>query len=196
MKHITMKMWEEAGSFDRVAVPGDIVDEEIVEEMMNNVPPLYYHSSYRQCGEPANHCKVPERDWYAPTYTTFKKNTDGVWVYVGECFKGESKHQSNTPPVIKAENVVAVHPEFKSYDKDSVRTTTISVDVLNVILKNAGSDLVIYKRSEEDSPCKMSSFSNQNVPHQVIAGSILGIRIVHWEWDESGEFVEIIYKKG
>ncbi|MBQ7818485.1 MAG: hypothetical protein IJ341_02190 [Bacteroidales bacterium] len=99
-KHITMKMWEEAGSFDRVAVPGDTVDEEIVEEMMNNVPPLYYHSAYRQCGEPADHRKDVEHGWYAPVYTTFKKNSDGVWIYVGECFKGESEHQSNKLPVV------------------------------------------------------------------------------------------------
>lgn len=99
-KHITMKMWERAGSFDKIANPGDTVDEEIVEQFMNCLPPLYYWSTYRQCGEPTKHCKVPgHNDLYAPTYTTFKK-IDGVWVYVGDCFKGKSEHQTDTPPII------------------------------------------------------------------------------------------------
>ena len=100
-KHITMQMWADAGSFDKVANPGDTVDEEIVEQFMGCVPPLYYHSTYKQCGEPVSHCKVPGHDWYAPTYATFKK-IDGVWVYVGDCFKGKSEHQTDTPPIVSA----------------------------------------------------------------------------------------------
>lgn len=99
-KHITMQLWEKAGSFDKIASPGDTVDEEIVELFMNCIPPLYYQSDYRQCGEPVKHCRLPENDsLYAPTYMTFKR-IDGVWVFVGDCFRGKSEHQTDTPYVV------------------------------------------------------------------------------------------------
>lgn len=91
-KHITMKMWEEARSWENVGVPGDTVDEEIVEQFLNCVPPASNRAGYMQCGEPYSHEPVEGKKWYAPTYTTFAKTgEDGKWVYCGECFRGETE---------------------------------------------------------------------------------------------------------
>ena len=43
---------------------------------------------------------------------------------------------------------------------------------------------------------KISSKSTENTPHTVIAGEILGIRIMDWRWDSSGNYVEILYRQG
>lgn len=108
-KHITMEDW--TGSFDKIASPGDTVDEEIAMHFLNCLPPLVQRRDYFQCSEPVydaerivyehskpdpetgcseakSICKMPYQ-----TFTTFYKNTEGVWVYAGNCFKGESVHR-------------------------------------------------------------------------------------------------------
>lgn len=194
-KHITMEMWEEAISFDKIAVPGDTVDEEIVDEMLNSVPSLFCYSKYRQCGEPVEHCQIPYSKLCAPVYTTFKMRSDGKWVYIGNCFKGESIHRESPRP-------------NEDDDKNTVYKTSFPIDILNNVFRNLGSDLKIFKRSEEKSECNMSSWASDNTtPHTVIAGRLLGINIVNWYWDTNSywnhcdtdtvtECVVIEYTKG
>ena len=38
-KLVTMEDWAEAGDFDKAANPGDMVEEEIVDEFLNCLPP-------------------------------------------------------------------------------------------------------------------------------------------------------------
>ena len=38
-KHITVAEWELAGEFTKAAEPGDTVDEEIVDNFLNVMPP-------------------------------------------------------------------------------------------------------------------------------------------------------------
>ena len=52
-KLISMEDW--TGNFSDIASPGDLVDEEIVDEMINCVPPACMKSSCTQCGEPYSH---------------------------------------------------------------------------------------------------------------------------------------------
>ena len=47
-KHITVAEWELAGEFTKAAEPGDTVDEEIVDNFLNVMPPAAVSSDYLQ----------------------------------------------------------------------------------------------------------------------------------------------------
>ena len=46
-----MADWYRARSFDKAAIPGDAVEDAIVEEFVNCLPPTTYRKSLVQCGE-------------------------------------------------------------------------------------------------------------------------------------------------
>lgn len=97
-KHVTMKMWEEAGSFDRIAKAGDTVDDLIAMEFMNSMPPILLGRdedgiSFFQNSEPYSHELTDNGKFYAPTYGTFERK-DGKWYYLGNCFRGERKDRT------------------------------------------------------------------------------------------------------
>ena len=71
--HIIMQMWAEAGSFDRIAKAGNSVDEEIVEQFRNALPPIYNGENLLQADGAYSHILVEELGVYAPTYATFKR---------------------------------------------------------------------------------------------------------------------------
>lgn len=99
--HITMQMWAEAGSFDRIAKAGDSVDEEIVEQFRNSLPPICNGKEFMQAGGAYSHILVKDLGVYAPTYATFKKyilpetNPEGVWVYMGNCLRHDTRDCTN-----------------------------------------------------------------------------------------------------
>lgn len=69
---------------------GDLVEDEIVNELLNCLPPACMRSDCSQLGEPANH-RVDEKDGkLKPTYSTFKEISVGIWEYCGDCFRGEN----------------------------------------------------------------------------------------------------------
>lgn len=86
---ITMKMWEDAKYFSDIAKVGDEVEEAIVDEFANCVPPKIFNTNYVQCGEPYSHELEEKTGRYRATYTTFERE-DGRWVYRGHCFLGEN----------------------------------------------------------------------------------------------------------
>lgn len=93
MKHITKEVWN--GFFTRIAEPGDTVDQEIIHEMMNAQSPVRVGDGYLQPG--GAFAFIPDENGnIRPTYMTFKKNQDGVWVYYGTCFPGETIHHPET----------------------------------------------------------------------------------------------------
>ena len=47
-KLVTMEDWAEAGDFDKAANPGDMVEEEIVDEFLNCLPPAKMGYGYLQ----------------------------------------------------------------------------------------------------------------------------------------------------
>lgn len=49
-KLVTMEDWAEAGDFDKAANPGDMVEEEIVDEFPNCLPPAKMGYGYLQVG--------------------------------------------------------------------------------------------------------------------------------------------------
>lgn len=87
-KIVTMKDWEAARSFDQAAKPGDLVDEAIVWEFLNCLPPVTNRRNLMQCGEPYSHEEDPETGRWRATYATFHRTEEG-WVYCGNCFAGE-----------------------------------------------------------------------------------------------------------
>ena len=69
---------------------GDLVEEDIVDDGIDAVPPACMRSTCMQIGEAAD-TRVDENTGYMRnTYETFKRIADGVYEYCGKCFKGEN----------------------------------------------------------------------------------------------------------
>lgn len=68
---------------------GDLVEQEIVDNLMDSLPPVCMRSDCSQIGEPASH-KEDTNGNYKATYATFKKVAEGIWEYCGDCFRGEN----------------------------------------------------------------------------------------------------------
>ena len=88
--------WSAAGDFEKAAKPGDLVDEEIVEEFVNCLPPTTLRGDLVQAGEPYSHQYDPEAERWRATYTTFAK-VEGEWTYCGKCFVGKTKEPQGLP---------------------------------------------------------------------------------------------------
>lgn len=73
---------------------GSLVEEEIVDYAANCVPPLTFTTGLVQCGEPA------ESKVEGTTYATFKRITKDIWMYCGNCFKGEDTERGTLIPYV------------------------------------------------------------------------------------------------
>ena len=89
---VTMEDWYAAGNFDDAAKVGDRVEEAIVDDFVNSLPPACMTHGYVQSGEPYSHEWDPEKEQYRPTFATFMKDGDH-WIYLGHCFYKGTKHQ-------------------------------------------------------------------------------------------------------
>lgn len=76
MEKYTMKDWHRDGSL--TLSEGQLVDDEIITELADCLPPRTYSVSKFQPGEPYDH------DWNTgrPLFRTFEASKEG-WVYVG-----------------------------------------------------------------------------------------------------------------
>ena len=72
---------------------GDYVEQEVVDMLLNLLPPACMRADCSQIGEPANHVSDEAGNMRA-TFSTFKRVCDNIWEYCGECFRGES-----VPPI-------------------------------------------------------------------------------------------------
>lgn len=86
MRIYTMKDWEKDGAFS--AAVGQVVSNDVFNEMLNCVPPAYYGGGLMQVGEPIS----TDKETYKSLFSTFEKR-GGVWVYVGCCLYGENKNR-------------------------------------------------------------------------------------------------------
>lgn len=68
---------------------GDLVEQEIVDDIINCIMPACMRSDCTQLGEPLSHKKDTNGN-YKVTYATFKQVVNGIWEYCGDCFKGEN----------------------------------------------------------------------------------------------------------
>lgn len=65
---------------------GDLVDDEIVENFENVLPPAFWNSYIIQMGEPYSHDAEGR-----PTYPTLHKLHQG-WTYAGHCYRGKTEN--------------------------------------------------------------------------------------------------------
>ena len=68
---------------------GDLVEEKVVENFMNLLPPVSMTRECSQLGEPYNHIE-DENGKFKPVYATFKRLKQDVWIYCGYCFRGQN----------------------------------------------------------------------------------------------------------
>ena len=91
-KLVTYADWEAAGSFEKAANPGDYVEECIIDQMRDCLPPACMDFGFLQMGEPYSHELDPDTGRWRPTFATFKKGGQH-WTYCGNCF-----YKQDTPP--------------------------------------------------------------------------------------------------
>jgi hypothetical protein len=89
---VTYADWEAAGDFGKAAQPGDYVEERIVDDMRDVLPPAKMERGFLQVGEPYSHEFDPETGHWRGTFPTFVKEGQN-WKYCGNCFIGKT-----TPP--------------------------------------------------------------------------------------------------
>ena len=87
-------------TFDYATVQiGDYVEQAVVDDAMNCLPPACMSAACSQMGEPYSHREDPETGKWRATYATFKRCLDapGVWEYCGHCFQGETVERGKDP---------------------------------------------------------------------------------------------------
>ena len=84
-----------------IAKIGDYVDQDVVDNAMNCLPPAYMSASCAQMGEPYSHREDPDTKKWRPTFATFKQVAgswpNGIWMYCGNCFRGETIERGKVP---------------------------------------------------------------------------------------------------
>lgn len=68
---------------------GCYITEDLLDELLDMLPPACTRSDCSQIGEPVSH-RIAENGFEKPTYATFKKVEAGIWEYCGDCFLGEN----------------------------------------------------------------------------------------------------------
>lgn len=86
------------------AIPGAYVEEAVVDDAMDCMPPACMSSQCAQMGEPYSHRLDPATGKWRATYATFKRCLDakGVWEYCGHCFQGETVERGQDPMVYRS----------------------------------------------------------------------------------------------
>lgn len=79
------------------AMIGAHVNEEVIENVINCLPPACMRSDCTQMGEPYSHREDPTTGTWRPTFATFKRIEEGVWMFCGYCFRGENTPRGKDP---------------------------------------------------------------------------------------------------
>lgn len=100
-------VWTE-DTFDYGEVqPGDYVEQAVVDDAMDCLPPACMRSDCSQMGEPYRHRLDPKTGKWRATYATFKRVAgqwpDSIWEYCGHCFCGENTERGEDPVCCVAE---------------------------------------------------------------------------------------------
>ena len=75
------------------AMVGDLVEEQVVDNFMNCLPPASFSASCAQLGDPYSHRQDELTGKWRATFLTFRKADRGVWEYCGKCFRGETEER-------------------------------------------------------------------------------------------------------
>lgn len=68
---------------------GDLVEEDIVDELINCLPPRSMRENCTQLGEPYSH-EIDQDGRCKPTFATFKRIAEHTWEFCGNCFGGKN----------------------------------------------------------------------------------------------------------
>lgn len=87
----TCEGWQESGlsNFEDYCSVGDHVDDDMVQNFVDSVPPVLLLSFCTQGGEPYSY-EVDERGVIRPTFMTFHDLGGGYWQFDGYCFYKEN----------------------------------------------------------------------------------------------------------
>lgn len=84
-----------------MAMVGDFVDASVVMDAMNCLPPVCMRLTCAQLGEPYSHRFDEANGKFRATFTTFRCVSgdwhNGVWMYCGHCFCGETEEHGKNP---------------------------------------------------------------------------------------------------
>lgn len=98
------EVWTE-DNFDYSTVKvGDYVEQAVVDNAMDVLPPACMTSACAQMGEPYSHREDPNTGHFRAVYATFKRVTsgsNGIWQYCGHCFRGENVERGKDPVWVK-----------------------------------------------------------------------------------------------
>lgn len=90
MRENEKKIWTpEDFSYTTVQI-GDLVDQAVVDDAMDCLPPACMTSECSQMGEPYSHRDDPVTGRFRATYATFRRVSENTWRYCGHCFQGEN----------------------------------------------------------------------------------------------------------
>lgn len=84
----TREMWYQDGFKPPI---GSYVDEQIVEDLIDALPPTTMTFRFVQSGEAAGVRYDHEKEMWRNTYITYVKIAEGIWEYRGDCFENEYK---------------------------------------------------------------------------------------------------------
>ena len=81
---------------------GDYVEQAVVDDAMDCLPPASMSARCAQMGEPYSHREDPETGRLRPTYYTFKRVAgewpNGIWQFCGCCFQGGGYYVQASDP--------------------------------------------------------------------------------------------------
>lgn len=98
------EVWTEDNFNYNTVQVGDYVEQAIVDEAMDMLPPACMRSDCAQIGEPYSHREDPDTGKWRATYATFKRVTsgrNGIWQYCGHCFRGENVERGTDPVYVR-----------------------------------------------------------------------------------------------
>ena len=95
------EVWtQESFDYRKVQV-GDYVEQAVVDDAMDCLPPACMRGDCSQMGEPYDHREDPVTGRWRATYATFKrvagKWPHSIWEYCGHCFCGENVERGTAP---------------------------------------------------------------------------------------------------
>lgn len=92
----TLETWRESGlrKFEDYVRPGDVVSGDLVDYFRNCLTPASDRPGYMQMGEPYDRAYDTKTKHMRATYMTFEKQGRKSWVYLGNCFMGETEDMS------------------------------------------------------------------------------------------------------
>ena len=142
----TMKDWERDGSINIKA--GQAVEDAVVNELKNCVPPATLSHGVFQVGEPTSH------DWNTgqPLFATFERGGDNVWIYKGlePIRKGEMWESSKG----SGRKVYLTEAQFKAYCRQVLREKRNNDYLKKIISESISPDAIVStNRAAYENAC-------------------------------------------